>query len=371
MNVQNFFEHTPSPSLIVFFIGVLYSDLLLKLTALSLYHGVMHHMLPTHSNHSVRAVKNVIPSPFPEKKNEYQYVYNTFERNGYKQGKFKTHDTGYEVLEWDLSRKVVWNHRSVCSSETFAFVLLFVNVKDFQRRQLFREYMHQGMVVHGKKINYMIVVCVEERNDDLMNAIQRENAKYGDMMISVHKDSIFYVTITVLDAMLWTRDHCKEANYIVRMDADCFVDFENMIDYLNFAPRKGFYGGRTSSWQAVHRSVCTTHFCTPNDYPHADYWFFYNLGGCNFYSNDLIPYINIGVLYIDLVFQAGEDYMIGEILRRAGYRPYTTKTRWIPYLWLHEYEGMKHWPYNVIVIHNVKNLTLLISMFQTHGKKYP
>ena len=359
------------PCIIALFICALYYDLQSKIVALSLYNGVLHNSLATHSNHSVRAVKNVTPTPFPEKRNEYQYVYDTFERNGYKQGKFKTNDTGYEVLEWDLNRRVVWNHRSVCSNDTFAFVLLFVYANDFQRRQLFREYMHQGMVVHGKKINYMIVVCVEETNDDLMSVIKKENAKYGDMMISVHTDSMFYATITALDAMLWIRDNCKEATYIVRLDSDCFIDFGNMIDYLDFAPRKGFYGGRTFHCQTPHRNECKDRFCTPNDYPHADYRFFYNLGGCNFYSNDIIPYINIGVLYMDLVFQTGEDYMIGEILRRAGYRPYTTKTRWIPYLWSFEYDRMKTWPRNVIAIHNVKNLTLLRSMFQTHGKKYP
>lgn len=54
------------------------------------------------------------------------------------------------------------------------------------------------------------------------------------------------------------------------------------------------------------------------------------------------------LLYVDLVFQTGEDYMIGEILRRAGYPPYEVKTPWAPYLWLFELNGRK-WPENVIV----------------------
>ena len=143
-----------------------------------------------------------------------------------------------------------------------------------------------------------------------------------------------------------------------------------MIHYLYSAPREGFYGGRTNRWQAVHRNVCKSRFCTPNDYPHANHWFYYNLGGCYFYSRDLNPYINIGVLYMDLVFQTGEDFMIGEILRRAGYPPYEVKTPWIPYLWLHELNGVKEWPRNVIAIHNVKNLTLLKEMFRLHGKTF-
>ncbi len=357
-------------SFILLFIAYLYYESLLNLSTISLHNSVVSHNLSINVNYSARLAANASPTPIPEKKDPYQYVYDTFERRGYKQGKFETHDPGYEVLEWDLNRTVMWNHHNVCNNETFAFVLLFVYVTDFERRQLFREYMHQGMIVHGKKINYMMVVCVEEANEQLRRKIEEENAVYGDLMISVHKDSMFYVTITVLDAMLWIRDYCKEASYVVRMDSDCFVNFENMIDYLNAAPRQGFYGGRTNHWQAVHRSVCKNHFCTPDDYPHADYWFYYNLGGCNFYSNDLIPYINIGVLYVDLVFQTGEDYMIGEILRRAGYPPYEVKTPWTPYLWLFELNGRK-WPENVIVVHDVKNLNQLRGMFLMHGKKYP
>ena len=70
------------------------------------------------------------------------------------------------------------------------------------------------------------------------------------------------------------------------------------------------------------------------------------------------------------MFQTGEDFMIGEILRRAGYAPYEVKTPWIPYLWLHELNGVKEWPRNVIAIHNVKNLTLLKEMFRLHGKTF-
>lgn len=364
------FRIMPALSVVVFFFVYVYYYMLLNMTVHSLRSSVVRHYLHTNVSDYAPTVMIVTPTPVPEKKDEYQYVYDTFERNGFKQGKFETHDPGYEVLEWDLNRTVIWNHRSVCTNESFAFVLLFVYATDFERRQLFRQYLRQGMVVHGKKINYMMIMCVEEWNVGLRRSLMRENDVYGDMMISVHKDAMIYITITALDGMMWIRDYCKETSYVVKLDSDCFVDFGNMIHYLYSAPREGFYGGRTNRWQAVHRNVCKSRFCTPNDYPHANHRFYYNLGGCYFYSRDLNPYINIGVLYMDLVFQTGEDFMIGEILRRAGYPPYEVKTPWIPYLWLHELNGEKEWPRNVIAIHNVKNLTLLKEMFRLHGKTF-
>ena len=170
-------------SFILLFIAYLYYESLLNLSTISLHNSVVSHNLSINVNYSASHAANASPTPIPEKKDPYQYVYDTFERRGYKQGKFETHDPGYEVLEWDLNRTVVWNHHSVCNNETFAFVLLFVYVTDFERRQLFREYMHQGMIVHGKKINYMMVVCVEEANEQLRRKIEEENAVYGDLMI--------------------------------------------------------------------------------------------------------------------------------------------------------------------------------------------
>ena len=172
-------------SVILLFSVYAYCTMLFDLTVRSLHSSVVQHYLHTNVSDYAPTVLSVTPTPILERKDQYQYVYDTFERNGYKQGKFETHDPGYEVLEWDLNRTVVWNHRSVCTNETFAFVLLFVYATDFERRQLFRQYLRQGMVVHGKKINYMMIMCVEEWNEGLRRSLMQENDVYGDLMISV------------------------------------------------------------------------------------------------------------------------------------------------------------------------------------------
>lgn len=67
-------------SFILLFIAYLYYESLLNLSTISLHNSVVSHNLSINVNYSARLAANASPTPIPEKKDPYQYVYDTFER---------------------------------------------------------------------------------------------------------------------------------------------------------------------------------------------------------------------------------------------------------------------------------------------------
>ena len=104
-------------------------------------------------------------SPVSETRDPYQYVHDDFLRHNCTVHKFVTTDTEYEPVVYHLRENILWNHRSVCRNDTFVLLMYLVNRKDLQRRQFIRQRVHQGMVVDGKVVNYVIVVALDENDE--------------------------------------------------------------------------------------------------------------------------------------------------------------------------------------------------------------
>ena len=208
---------------------------------------------------------------------KYEYVHEEFRRNNCTIGKFKTNDTGYESINYRIRPNVLWNNHSVCRSDSFAMILYLMFKWDYERRSFLRQHLAKGMIVKGKRLEYMFVVAVEEDNHQLQSKLQEENAIYGDMLLSLHKDNRANITLTVLDALLWSRDHCSEVSYVMKVDGDSFVHLGNLVDYLITAPRTRFYGGLAIHDTYRRRSVERRPWYVPDDYP-LEKTYYFNLG---------------------------------------------------------------------------------------------
>ena len=99
----------------------------------------------------------------PFKKYKYSFVHEAFRRHNQAIHKFVTNDTSYSFTNYVMKQNMVWDHCSVCSNDTFVFLFYLVSQKDYERRQVIREYVKQNMTVDGKQINYMIVVATDDK----------------------------------------------------------------------------------------------------------------------------------------------------------------------------------------------------------------
>ena len=295
---------------------------------------------------------------------EYGYVHEAFRRHNCTRDKFVTYDPDFPLIEYKLKENIAWNGASVCRRDTYVLLLFFVYRRDYRRRELIRQYIKQGMVVDGEMVRYMFVVAAEEGQ---LGALKKENSAHRDILISVHVDSFANLTLSILDSYLWVRNHCKQAQFVVKIDGDTWVHLGNMVRYLKNAPPERFYGG--SFFQGHYRKNFTYRNVKmiPSDYPERMWYFM--VGGAYMLSRDLIPYINIGTLYIDLITPVGEDMVVGEVLRKLGVPPYEDQHGFQVYSTIYTLVN-RTIPPNIVFVHGLKDFQYLSDVYRSHASSF-
>ena len=295
---------------------------------------------------------------------QFDGIHRAYQTRGYKVHKFQTKDPNYKALTYRLEPNVVDTNTSVCFNDTFIFVMILVRQDDIDRRMLFRENLKRGLV-EGKRVDYGFFVVADKDNTEAIQSIATENRAFHDILYSQHKDSYTNVTLTMLDSFLWIRDHCP-ARFVIRLDADCFLHVPNAVKYLSSVNEHFFYGGY--HWRATlySKKDKKTEYDVPVDYPRWRRVFNYVLGGGYIVSADIVPFINIGTLYQDLVIHAAEDAHLGRLLENVGIHPSPTSWKFHVYmdLTLHKrLRNLSKWPKDVIIVHNLKNFTFQQQVF--------
>ena len=295
---------------------------------------------------------------------EYDGIHRAYQARGYTIHKFQTRDKNYQTIDYRLELNVVDTNTDVCHNDTFLFVMILVHQRDIDRRMLFRENIKRE-IIDGKRVDYGFFVVADKGDTEAIQSITTENRAFHDVLYSQHKDSYTNVTLTMLDSFLWIRDHCP-ARFIIRLDADCFLHVPNAVKYLSSVNEHFFYGGY--HWRATlySKKDKKTAFDVPADYPRWKRVFNYVLGGGYIVSADIVPFINIGTLYQDLVIHAAEDCLLGRLLENVDIHPSPTSWKYNVFmdLTLHKrLRNLSKWPKNVIIVHNLKNFTFQQQVF--------
>ena len=293
---------------------------------------------------------------------KYEFVHRLFREHNCTIGKFTSNDTGYIPVQYKPVDNMIWVQHSPCSNDTFILLLYLIYKKDYARRELLRGYIKQGMVVEGKVVNYMFVVTADDDADMKRWGFIDENKQYGDLLVSVHVDNLANITLSVLDGLLWARNYCPQAAYVLKVDGDTFVHLGNLVGYLKGVPRTGFYGGATCRDVYGRRSMTRRKWFIPDDYPFERSYYF-NLGWGIILSKDLVPLVTIGTEYIDLIIMA-DDPLIGDVLSRIGIYPYG-KSREFKIAINYSPPGMI--PQSVIFVHRLKQLRLYTQIWKNHS----
>lgn len=67
-----------------------------------------------------------------------------------------------------------------------------------------------------------------------MTRIQTEAARYGDILYLVMHESYYNLTLKVMSAFKWIRDHCPRTKFVMKVDVDTFVSVPLLLDILIF-----------------------------------------------------------------------------------------------------------------------------------------
>lgn len=248
--------------------------------------------------------------------------------------------------------------------DSFILLMYFVHKKDVERRQVIREYVKQSMVVDGKRLNYVFVVASPLNDTQVIKALKEENAQYGDILISIHKDDFQHLPVTVLDAFYWVREYCKTVSFVAKIDGDVWVHLGNLVGYLLEIPQSkaliGMHCRLTANYTFIYRGVPNI----PFDYPRP---IVFVAGGAYLVSRDIVPYISIGAQYLEVLLPISEDIMVSEVLRRAGINIYPSLRN---YEFFINYRSDAIVPPNIVILHSVKDISLFKSIYANHSDVY-
>ena len=250
----------------------------------------------------------------PARIRNYRYVHDAFKRNYNNSLDCIWHDPDFHPLSYNVKQNMIWNHRPVCTNNTFVLLMFFTYRDEMERRDLIRKYVKQGMIVDGKVINYVHIIAANETEQ--LRVYGKENEKWNDLLISHHRDIREEWPITVFDAYMWVRDYCKQAAFVTKVDGDVWVHLGNLVHYLRSAPSHSLYGGKVSVVTLGKGIRYKGIKFVPDDCPPTRNVFVQ--GGGNVLSQDLIPYINIGTEYLDYLPPGVEDNTISRILQMVG-----------------------------------------------------
>ena len=303
--------------------------------------------------------------PLAFKKYQYKYVHDVFRKNNYSMHhKWKSNDTLFSPISYTMKQNVLWNNHSVCVNDTFIVIYYNVYKHDEDRRNIIREYMPQGMIVDGMRVNYFFTVVSPISDTLTIEKLKHENSVYGDIIVSLHEDNRRLIPITVLDTFLWIRDYCKTAKYVVKTDGDTWVHLGNLVHYFKSLHESHVFSGVLRHLKAGKRINYHEVYTIPYDYPEE---LDFVAGGGYVLSHDLIPYVNIGAQYVDVLFPASEDIIITSIMFRAGVKVHSPPKELILY-----YPCSKghSFPNNVIFAHNIKPIDAYKEVFRDRSKEF-
>lgn len=146
------------------------------------------------------------------------------------------------------------NHCTLSSSSTFnrdqpeLFMIIFVHsaVENYQKRRMIRETWanRKQLTIYRSRLVFMIGLpenYSQYPNPD-SDPIKIENDRFGDIIQGNFIDSYHNLTYKHIMAFKWIVYHCSNAEFILKIDDDVFVDLNQLFYHL-----LGKFGDRPSN----------------------------------------------------------------------------------------------------------------------------
>nr|XP_002739735.1 PREDICTED: uncharacterized protein LOC100373738 [Saccoglossus kowalevskii] len=96
---------------------------------------------------------------------------------------------------------------------------------------------------HGNVRVVSVFMIGTESNGE--NKIAEESYLYGDIIQENIKENYKNLTLKTIMLLKWASTYCTRVDYVIKIDTDVFLNVDNMVELLKYAPRTSFYLGET------------------------------------------------------------------------------------------------------------------------------
>ncbi|XP_040899192.1 beta-1,3-galactosyltransferase 2 [Toxotes jaculatrix] len=157
-----------------------------------------------------------------------------------------------------------------------------------------------------------------EQVSSIQDKLEDESRKHGDIIQMNFQDNYQNLTIKVMMMMNWLATYCPNASYVMKVDADIFVNVFFLIRWLRSSPREGFITGSVISDGRPRRDSNSKWHVSEEQYP-EDGFPPYVSGAGYVLSADLAGRISWASRFVRML--PLEDVYVGLCLRVLGVRP--------------------------------------------------
>uniref|UniRef100_A0A3B4TR21 Hexosyltransferase n=1 Tax=Seriola dumerili TaxID=41447 RepID=A0A3B4TR21_SERDU len=149
-------------------------------------------------------------------------------------------------------------------------------------------------------------------------SLEDESRNHGDIIQMSFQDSYQNLTIKTVMMMNWLETHCPKASYVMKVDADIFVNVFYLLSWLRSSPRQSFITGSVINDGRPRRDSNSKWHVSQEQYP-EDSFPPYVSGAGYVFSADMAGRISRASRFVRMI--PLEDVYVGLCLRVLGVRP--------------------------------------------------
>lgn len=141
--------------------------------------------------------------------------------------------------------KYLLNQPDLClNRKPFLALMIPVTLQDSESRTAIRKtWGQENLVPHVDIVRVFFVGEPKEHNPKLVENLRKESAKYKDIVQMDFLDSYHNLTIKTMMIMNWVANHCRSAQYAMKIDADIFLNMPYLVAYLQNKAKHNYITG--------------------------------------------------------------------------------------------------------------------------------
>ena len=152
----------------------------------------------------------------------------------------------------------------------------------------------------------------------IQDRLEDESRRHADIIQMNFQDTYQNLTIKIMMMMNWLATYCPNASYVMKVDADIFVNVFYLTRWLRTSPRQGFVSGSLINDGRPRRDSNSKWYVSEKQYP-EDSFPPYVSGAGYVFSADLAARISWASRFVRMI--PLEDVYVGLCLRVLGVRP--------------------------------------------------
>lgn len=124
------------------------------------------------------------------------------------------------------------NHPELCNTtEAIRLLIVVHSAPDHLKTRLTIRQTFGSVAARGKEVK-MIFALGRVTRSDLMSKIVEEDRLYGDILQEDFHDTYRNLTLKTIMMVKWASVFCPNANYLLKIDDDCFLNPYNLLTFL-------------------------------------------------------------------------------------------------------------------------------------------